>query len=168
MAIETADISFKLSGGAANADGNLSIGGAKSSVVMGETLNDLFDQVSGDESAAGDIEYRLVYIENNHGTLIAQNPKVWIESQTTSPDTSIAIGIGAAGLNGVESAIGDEDSAPAGVSFSTPANKAAGLTIPNMPAGQHIPLWIRRTVNAGASAINNDASQIDFACDSAE
>ena len=43
MAILTTDIVYRLSGGAANADPALSIGGAKSSVASGSTI---FDDVS--------------------------------------------------------------------------------------------------------------------------
>ena len=52
------DLEYRLSGGAANSDPILSIGGAMSSVeVTGSTL---FDTVSSAEAAAGDTEYRCV------------------------------------------------------------------------------------------------------------
>jgi len=168
MAILATEINYRLSGGAANNDGNASIGGAISSNDTNESLNGLFDQVSGDESAAGDVEYRCVYIQNNNGTLTAQNPKVWIETQTTSNDTDIAIGLGDAAVGATEAAIADEETAPANVTFSQPADKAGGLDIPDLAPGEYIAVWIRRTINAAAAAINNDASVLRFACDSAE
>lgn len=53
MAITATDIQFRLSGGSGNTDVNASLGGAKSSTqITSASLHNLFDQVSGDESAA--------------------------------------------------------------------------------------------------------------------
>ena len=90
MAILTTDIVYRLSGGAANADPALSIGGAKSSVASGSTI---FDDVSSVEASAGDVEYRLVYVHNGHATLDYQTAAVWIQTQTPSASTDVAIGL---------------------------------------------------------------------------
>ena len=66
MAVLAGDIDFHLSGGAANADPNASLGGAISNnQIVGGSLHNLFDQVAGAESSAGDSEYRCFYVRNN-------------------------------------------------------------------------------------------------------
>lgn len=158
MAITATDIQFRLSGGAANSDVNASLGGAKSSTqITTATLHNLFDQVSGDESAAGDIEYRCIYIHNAHATLSLQNAFVWISTNTPSTDTVVAIALAGEGINGTAETVANENTAPVGESFSSPANKAAGLSLGTIPAGQHYAIWIRRTVTAGATAFNTDS-----------
>lgn len=168
MAITPAELQFRLSGGAANSDGNASIGGAISANEIGQNLHDLFDLVSSDEAAAGDVEYRCIYIINTNGSLTAQSVSIFIQSNTPSGDSQIAIGLGAAGLNATESAVADESTAPAGVTFSEPANDGAGLNPVDIPAGQYVSLWIRRTINAAASALNNDTATLRVAVDTAE
>ncbi len=168
MAITASDLKIYLSGGAANSDPNAAIGGAISSTeVTDNTTHNLFDQVSGTESNAGDTEYRCVYFKNTHGTLTAQNTHVYISSNTGSADTTIDIGLAAAGLNATESAVANENTAPSSVSFSAPTTYAGGLDMTNVPAGQRYGLWLRRTVNASAAAVNDDAVTIKYDCDTA-
>lgn len=151
MPIVSTDIKYRLSGGAANADPDLSLGGAKSST---EAPADLFDDVSSAESAAGDIEYRCFYVHNANATLTLQNAVVWIVSNTTG--NRIAIGVGSAAVNGTEQTVANENTAPTGgVTFSQPASKGAGLALGNIPAGQHKAVWVRRTVPASTGAAND-------------
>lgn len=152
MPITTTDIKYKLSGGAANSDPLLSIGGAKSSV---DSSSAIFDDVSSAEASAGDVEYRCVYILNNHGALSYQTAKVWIQTQTPSGDTDVAIGLAAAGLNAAETAVANENTAPAGVTFSAPSSFAGGLSLGTIPAGQFYGIWVRRTVNAAAASASD-------------
>lgn len=148
MPIISTDIIYRLSGGAANSDPALSIGGAKSSVAAGATL---FDDVSSVEAVAGDTEYRWVYVHNAHATLTLIGAKVWIQTNTPSANTDVAIAIGSAGLNGTEPALANENTAPSGVSFTQPSSFAGGLTIGDLAPGDHYPLSIRRAVTAGAA-----------------
>ncbi|HBU9449085.1 TPA: hypothetical protein MDH62_002424, partial [Staphylococcus aureus] len=50
MAIITGDFATRLSGGAANAVGNAALGGAKSSVAAGTSVDTLFDATSAAEA----------------------------------------------------------------------------------------------------------------------
>ena len=152
MAILTTDIVYRLSGGSGNTDPLLSIGGAKSSTASSSTI---FDDVSSAEAAAGDVEYRLVYIHNGHATLAYQAAAVWVQTQTPSSATDVAIGLAAAGLNATETAVANENTAPASVTFSAPSTFAGGLSLGNIPAGQHYGVWVRRTVNAGAASASD-------------
>lgn len=161
MPIAGSDLIYRLSGGAANTDPLASLGGAKSSTAAGSSI---FDNVLSSEGSAGDVEYRCVYIHNNHGTLTALSGKVWVQSNTPSADTTIDIGLGTSAVNGTEQTVADENTAPSGVTFSAPANFAAGISVADIPAGQHKALWIRRTVTAGAAAAA-DGFTLRFQCD---
>lgn len=148
MPVTASDIKFRLSGGSANSDVNASLGGVKSSV---DAVN-YFDNVSSGEAAAGDIEYRCIYIHNNSSTNSLLTAKIWIDTNTPSADTTVEIGLGTAAINATEQTVANESTAPSGVTFTAPANEGAGLTIGDIPVGQHKAVWIRRTVNAAAAA----------------
>ena len=158
MPIAATDIDFHLSGGAANADANASLGGAISNTqITNASLHNLFDVVGSDEASAGDTEYRCIYVKNNHGSLTLQNAAIWIQTQTPSGDTSIEIALGGEGVNGTAETVADESTAPVGEAFSAPANEGAALAIGDIPPGQHVPVWIKRIVGATASAYNSDS-----------
>ena len=148
MAIVSTDIQYRLSGGASNSDPAASLGGVKSSTAA----SNYFDDVSSAEASAGDTEYRCVYVHNAHATLTLIGAKVFIQTNTPSSDTDIAIGLGSSAINGTEQTVADESAAPTGVSFSAPTTFAGGLAIGDLAAGAHKAVWVRRTVNAGAAA----------------
>lgn len=148
MPIIASDIVYRLSGGAANSDPAASLGGAKSSVAMASTI---FDDVASAEATAGDVEYRCVYVHNAHGSLVYQAPKIWIEANTPSANTTVAIGLGTSAVNATEQTVVNENTAPSGITFTEPDNYAAGVALSDIPAGQHRAIWIRRTVTAGAT-----------------
>lgn len=162
MAITTTDIEYRLSGGASNTAPASSLGGAMSTVgggvITSAAANNLWDDVSGAESAAGDVEYRGIYIRNNHGSLTWQNVVTWLDSLTSSADTEFQIGLATEAINVAMATIANESTAPAGVSFSGPTTKGAGLSIGNIPNGQFKGIWIKRTVNAGAAAASDTGS----------
>ena len=152
MAIVPTEIKYRLSGGAANSSPDASLGGVKSSV---DVPVGIFDDVSSAEAGAGITDYRCVYVQNTNGTLTLIGAKLWIQAQTPSPGTEIFVGLGTSGLNATEQTIANETTAPTGVTFSSPASFAAGLTLGDVPAGQHFPVWIRRVVTAGAAAASD-------------
>ena len=148
MAIVSTDIQYRLSGGASNSDTAASLGGVKSSTAA----SNYFDDVSSAEASAGDTEYRCVYVHNAHATLTLIGAKVFIQANTPSSDTDVAIGLGSSAINGTEQTVANESTAPTGVSFSAPTTFAGGLAIGDLAAGAHKAVWVRRTVNAGAAA----------------
>lgn len=167
MAILSTDIDFFLSGGAANSDPDASLGGAISSTEMTANLHNLFDQVSSAESTAGDTEYRCFYVKNSHGSLTLQSSKVWIQSNTPSAGTAVRIALGTSAVNGTEQTIVDESTAPTGVTWSTAVDEANGLSIGDIPAGQHKAIWVERVVSAAAGAYNDDQATIRVKGDTA-
>ena len=154
MPIADTDFKYRLSGGGSNTDPAASIGGAKSSTEI--VAGTFFDTVSAAEALAGDEEYRCFYVHNGHATLTMINPKIYLTNNTSSSETTAALGLAAAGLNATETAVANENTAPAGVSFSSPGNYAAGIALPDIPPGQHQAVWIRRTISAAAAAQNDD------------
>lgn len=150
MPIASSDIQYRMSGGASNSDPAASLGGAKSSTSF--TTNAIFDDVTSAEAAAGDAEYRCFYVHNAHATLTLQGAKIWIQSQTSSADTDIAIALGGEGKNGTAETVVNEGTAPSGETFSQPSSFAGGLSLGDLAPGEHYPVWVRRTVNASAAS----------------
>jgi hypothetical protein len=165
MPIISSELEFRLSGGSGNSSPAASIGGAKSSVAVDPAT--LFDLVSGAESAAGLVDYRCIYLHNADPALTALGAKVWIVSNTPSADTAFAIALGGEGLNGTAETPANDTTAPSGESFVAAANEGAALSMGDIPTGQHYPIWIRRTVTAGASAYTADGITLRVKCDTA-
>lgn len=165
MSIITADFQRRLSGGASNAVGNASIGGVKSSEVMSAATDGLFDAVTAAQAAAGLVEYRCIYLHNANATGVMTAARVWVNANTPLAGSTLDIGVGAAAVNATETAIANEATAPASVSFSAPSSAGAGLALGNIPAGQHRAIWLRRTITAGAGASASDAWELGFDCE---
>lgn len=166
MAIAQSDIQLRLSGGGSNGDPTAALGGAKSSSSISSTiLHNIFDRVSGDESAAGDVEYRILYIHNNHSSLAAQNVKVWLHS---NPLNDIDLGFKEA-VNATAGSIADEDTAPSGVSWSTAPTSSSKVDVAtSIPAGQHRALYLRRTIAAGTAADDDAEFEVRVQIDTSE
>lgn len=168
MPILISDLQVRLSGGGANSDPNAALGGAISSTAITDaTLSNLFDQVSSAEASSGDTEYRCFYFRNNHGSLTLQNAVVWINANTPATDTTVEIALAGEGVNGTAETIANESTAPIGETFTAPATKGAGLSVGNIPAGQHIAVWVKRIINASAAANNLDNVIISIEGDTA-
>lgn len=167
MAIIAGNFETRLSGGSTNSNGNASLGGAKSDNAMSSSVDALFDFTSSAEAAAGDVEYRCVYLHNGNGADTMLSAKVWISAQTPLAGSVLAIGLGAAAINATEPATADESTAPAGVTFSEPSSSAASLAIGDIPAGQHKAIWLRRTITAGSASSPNDTFALGYQCETA-
>lgn len=152
MPLVASDIVKRLSGGASNSDVNLSIGGIKSSTAIADaTLHNLFD---------------CFYFHNAHASLTALSSKVWIQTNTPSTGTTVEIGLGAAAVSATETAVANESTAPAGVTFTATAiDLATGLLIGDIPFGQHKAVWVKRVISASSPAFNTDNVLIRFGAD---
>ncbi len=168
MAIVAGDILYKLSvvAGAGNTTGGTpatSLGDQISTTqITDATLNNLFDDVSGDENAASDVEYRCIFVHNAHATLTWTTVVVWLSAETAGgASCAIAVDDFAANPIGQASAqadaIADESTAPgAGVgAFSSPTTKGTGLALGNIAAGYCRAIWVKRTA-ANTAALDND------------
>lgn len=149
MAVSSTDIKYYLSGGAGNSDPNASLGGVKSTTqITTAQLENLFDNVGSADASAGETNYRCMYVQNTHGTDSLTTALTFFQSIPAI--TGIAMGLDPAGINGTAVTIVDEDTAPAGVSFSTPEDAGAGLAIGDLTAGDFQAIWLRRIVAPGA------------------
>lgn len=179
MPIASGDILWKLSvktGSAGNStaqgDPNAALGKyISTSAWAGGVVHDLFDRITGDENAASEAEYRCVFLHNSHATLAWQDVKVWISAETgggaviaIGVDTTAASAIGSASAQALE--VADENTAPAGVSFSAPTTKGTGISVGNISAGQCRAIWIRRTA-ANTVAVDNDGGTLSAEGDTA-
>lgn len=173
MAILTTDLLFKLSvktGAAGNSvagtpDGSLGKY-ISTTEITDATLNNLFDDVTAQENADSDVEYRCIFIHNAHPTITLTDAVVWLAAEVAggcavaiAVDNIAASPIGQAGAQAAE--IADESTSPgAGAgAFSSPTTKATGLTLGDIPAGYCRAIWIRRTA-ANTQAMNNDGVTI--------
>lgn len=167
MPIVDTDISTFLSGGAANADPDASLGGAKSSTEWaGGTLHDLFDVITGEENADSDVEYRAIYVQNDHATLTAIGMKVYISAETEG-GADLALAIADEAKNTTIETIADEDTAPSGPTFSAPTTAGTALSIGDLGPGEYRGLWLRRTAS-DSGAVANDGATITFVFDTEE
>lgn len=179
MAITASDILLKLSvktGSAGNSTAGTPAGSLgkyiSTTQISGTPLNNLFDDISGDENAASNVEYRCIFVHNSHATLTWQGVVAWTSGAVSGgADAAIAVDNIAASAIGSASAqaaeITDEDTAPSGVgAFSAPTTKGTGLSLGNIGPGQCRALWVRRTATNSA-AINNDGFTIELAGDTA-
>lgn len=168
MPVAASDIKLFLSGGQANTDKNASYGGQISTTEFVETPVEanLFANVEDPEADTGSVKYRCIYVKNDHATDTLNDPVVYIPENTNSPDTTVAIGLDAAGVGdgvttGVAATPSGDDVSPAGVSFSSPSDPGTGLVIGATLGPQEvIAVWIRRIVNIGAGAVTLDSARI--------
>lgn len=162
MAITAADIRYFLSSptgpgkSTAGAPGTSFGDFVSSTQITDATDNNLFDDISGDENAASDIEYRNFFVENNHATLTWVGVKVWLSSEVAGganaaialDDVAVSLATSAS-AQAEESA--DEQTAPTGPSFSAPTTKATGLTIGDIAPLSVKAIWVRRTATNSAA-----------------
>lgn len=177
MAITATDILFKYS--VAAAAGDTTAGAAATSLgdqisttqITDNTLGNIFDNVTGDENAASEAEYRGIFVHNNHGSLTWETCVVWISAEVAGGAVA-AISVDTTGVTAKGSAsaqmktIANEDTAPATQTFSAPTTKGTGLAIGNIPAGSVQGIWIRRTA-ANTAAVDNDGATIRVEGDTA-
>jgi len=179
MPITDTDLHFKLSnpsategGATAQSNVNNSLGKWCSTTdVVDATLNNLFDDVSGDENLAQESEYRCIFVHNAHASLTLQNSKLWISSEVSGgADAFIGLDTTAASAYTSTSqqalVVANEDTAPSGVSFSAPTTKATGLDVGNLSPGYVLGVWVKRTTK-NSSALANDGVTLRLEGDTA-
>ena len=163
MAIVSTDIKFWLTGAASvdnpQTDPNASLGGNRSSTEMVTAqLNNLFDDISGAETNAGDTEYRGIIIQNKHASLTLYNAKAFLSVQpngSRATKESIQIATATVWEGDCIGTIATENDAPNGAetgAFSAPATYATGLALGDLGPNGQMGLWIKRVVPASTEA----------------
>jgi len=151
-----AQMVLKYTGGASNADPDLSLGGTGSSVsvITSPTLNNLFDNVLPTDTLSGEyIDYRAIDLYNYgaNGALHVQ----FFMADTPNDESLIECGFDSVGTQEIAS----DTTAPIGITF-LPHSYLDKLDLPNLAAGERHRLWIRRTVDQGAENLNDDTGSL--------
>ena len=158
MAIAASDIKLRISGANASAtDPNGSYGGAMSTVsggiIVTNVLNNDMDDITSAEASSGITIYHNYYYKNEHGSLTYISPKFYIDTQTNSGDTSVAMALVAEAKNVATTRLTNETTAPSGITFTTPANYAGGIAIGSLDAADYRGIWVKYIVGSSASAV---------------
>lgn len=178
-AITAAEIRFRgstTSGAAGNAT---AFGGPDTSLgkyitnadLPDATLNSLFIDATGAENAASTAAYQCMFVYNSNANNPYLNATIWVSGDPAG-GAAVAIGADTTGASALGSAsaqalqIANKNTAPAGVTFSTPTSFATGINLGNIPAGQVKAFWIRRAL-ANTVALNNDGITISIQGDTA-
>lgn len=168
MPIVSGDLLFKLSttGGSS---GNSTAGTTSGSLgkyisttqISSTPLNNLFDDITGDNNANSVVDYRCIFVHNaNASGLTLQNSVMWLSSEVAG-GASISIAVDLTGATAIGSATAQAQQtasvtgAPTGLTFTAPTVKASGINIGNVGAGSGRAVWVRRTA-ANTAAVNND------------
>jgi hypothetical protein len=151
MPIQQSDLKIYLSGGAANTNPAASLGGARSNTLAGSNL---WDTVGSAEAAAGDTEYRCLYVRNEHASITWTGPKLWVNGNSDPDNLAYEVAAGSSAVNGTEQTVADEGTAPTGVTFVAAVNKAGGVALPDLAPGQAKAFWFKRVADASLPGAN--------------
>ena len=180
MAITATQIQFRLSlpgttmgNRGPQSDVNDSLGGHCSQTeITDASLNNLFDDVSGDDNAASDVEYRGFFVYNSNVSLPWQSVKMWISASVTggalaciSKDTTAVTTVGHSAASQML-LIPDEDTAPTALVFTAPETKAGGISLGTIAANSVHGIWIVRAARNSA-ALDNDGLTVSCEGDTA-
>jgi hypothetical protein len=170
MSISSSDILMHFSvtsgssGYSTSGTANGSLGKYISTTIWnGNTINDLFPDLTVEDNINEVVDYRCVFLFNNHTSLPLKNTVLWI-SYEVSGGANMAIGLDPVGStlkNSVisqASTIPNANTVPSGVVFSTPLSKGTGLTIGDLNAGSVYGIWIRRTAQNTVFLLNDGAT----------
>lgn len=171
MAIVPTDIEIRLSiktGSAgdslAQGDPNESLGKyISTTTIVNSQSHNLFDSITGEQDAAGIIDYRCIFVANLNVTNTFISPVVWILSEVSGGATiSVGVDPGPASALASSSAqaveIANEEAAPVGVTFSEPTSKGAGIALGDLAPGECRAIWIRRTAQNNGPFSNDGVS----------
>jgi hypothetical protein len=151
------DLFFHYTGGAANADPDLSLGGTGSSVVLSTTaLNNLFDNIDPDEiTGSNRVEYRAIDISND-GDSQANNVQFYF-TDTPNTESTLAAWEDSAGTQ----SIANETTEPVGAAGNwTQPLVGAKMSLSNLAVAATHRIWIRRTVDQDADNLNEDTGTL--------
>lgn len=156
----------------AQSNPNSWLGKYVSTTVFATGLNGLFDDISGAENAASTVDYRCLFVLNNHATLTLQGAVAYLASEVAG-GASVAIAVDNVAISAKGSAsaqaaqIASETTAPSGTgSFSSPTTVGTGLALGDIGPGQVKAIWIRRTA-ANSAALDADGVTIGIGGDTA-
>lgn len=146
MPIVMGDLKLYLTGGASNSDPLVSLGGISSSTqLIDATLQNLFGNVTPAEGLAGSVKYRALTFKNT-SAFIAYAATLFVALETTSTDTTVSLAYDSTGTQSIV----NEDTAPIGLTFTTPLSLSGGILLGDVSPAGVARIWLKRTVTASA------------------
>lgn len=143
---------------------------ASKTEIVGGVINNLFDDVTGDESNDGDTEYRGIFVYNAHATLTLKTAKLWILTENPSGahielaiDGTSAVsktslvpqmysGVGMSN----EGQVPLSNGSPASLTYGSGTTKGTALTLGDIGPLQVKGVWLKRYVGTSTAGVNND------------
>ena len=168
MTLEPADINLFLTGGSSNTNPQTSLGGNVSSQkVNSDILNNLFRRITDSEASSGITLYRCLAVKNTDTTDEARNVTVYMVYDTKSNDSLALYSKAQAGRNTVETPIVDEFTPPTGsnINFIAALNRSGGINLGDLDINEYRCMWLRYTVQPGATPFPNDEFKIRIEVD---
>jgi hypothetical protein len=144
-----------------------SLGGYISTTQVPPTLNNVFDDITGAENAADQVDYRCIFLHNaNTRNLPLQNAVLWLVNKDAY-GAFIALGADPNPPSVIDTrnepqavSIPNTTTAPQGVTFSDSANSYdTGINLGTVEAGFCVAFWYRRTAR-NTSALDRDSVSI--------
>ena len=168
MPIATKDIQFYLSVPNARQGWRMtsipaqSLGGYVSATPlnMSVPLNNLFDDVTGEQNEAGRVDYRCIFIRNSHATLTLRDARIWIEPFAGAA-AMVLVGVDPIGVTKQDivarqaAIVSSPLEAPGGVTFYRPVSKAIALLLGNLISGNVCAVWVQRSIH-NVEPVDND------------
>lgn len=117
--------------------------------------NNLFADIDPAEALAGSNKYRALYLYNNHPTETIIEAGISIGEQTPGEDNirvgAAVTGVGNGSSTGVIATVANENTAPAGVTFSTPSTDETRIILGDLAPGECVGFWVHRECPAAVS-----------------
>lgn len=138
----------------------------------GGSPGDLFDNISGSENAANQVDYRCVFVYNSNGANDLTNAVAYLSAEV-SGGASIAIAAdstaaSAVGSSSAQALTATTDVAPGSpvtsLTYSSPTTAAGGVSLGTIPSGSVKAVWLRRTASNSA-AVSGDGFTLAVAGD---
>ena len=139
--IDAGNLRFYLSGGESNSDPRKSTGGPRSKTQVGAGL---FPNVTSQQALMGVVQYRCVYFVNEDPSQdgFMEPARLWLR-EVPDGGQKIEIAVDVSGRNGAASEKPSEK-----LQFKSPRAREAAALLPETPyhTGDHVAIWIRRTI----------------------
>lgn len=178
-AIVAADVIFRYST-KSGAAGNSTAGTALASLGTwisttawaGGGVNDLFDDITGAQNAASQVDYRCVFVYNSNAANSYQNAVVYLSAETAgganlalAVDTTAASVLAAGTAQALTATTATAPGAGVtGLTYSSPTTAATGISLGSIPVGQVKAFWVRRTA-ANSAALSSDGGTVGVSGD---
>ena len=128
----------------------------------------VFGSFSGSQTQSGETRYACLYVRNNSLTTTAQDVIAFLANVTSHQTVSTSIGLGTAVKNEAETELANNNTPPAGVTFTQVVGESGAVDIGDLAVGQYKSIWLRMVVPAGTSAKNVYSSPVTISASTGE